>query len=77
MYEHAYHLDFGANAAAYVDQVMANLNWKRVGARYRLAIREGAGDEDLFLPYGAPAQEEARISAEELKAALEGDEGRH
>jgi Fe-Mn family superoxide dismutase len=22
-----YHLDFGANAAAYVDQVMANLNW--------------------------------------------------
>jgi Fe-Mn family superoxide dismutase len=32
MYEHAYHLDFGANAAAYVDQVMANLNWQRIGA---------------------------------------------
>jgi Fe-Mn family superoxide dismutase len=33
MYEHAYHLDFGAKAAAYVDQVMANLNWERIGAR--------------------------------------------
>src|SRR5215471_8580376 len=32
MYEHAYHLDFGAKAAAYVDQVMANLNWERIGA---------------------------------------------
>jgi superoxide dismutase, Fe-Mn family len=32
MYEHAYHLDFGAKAAAYADQVMTNLNWKRIGA---------------------------------------------
>ena len=71
MYEHAYHLDFGANAAAYVDQVMANLNWERIGARYCLAIHEGAGEGELFLPFGAPADEEARISAEELKAALE------
>ena len=74
MYEHAYHLDFGANAAAYVDQVMANLNWERVAARHRLAIGEGAGEDDLFLPYGAPAQEEARITAEELKAALEDED---
>src|SRR6516165_4903860 len=42
MYEHAYHIDFGAKAAAYVDQVMANLNWGRIAARYRLAIGEGA-----------------------------------
>jgi superoxide dismutase, Fe-Mn family len=76
MYEHAYHLDFGANAAAYVDQVMANLNWERIGARYRLAIGEGTREDDLFLPYGSPAQEEARISAEELKVALEDDEDR-
>jgi Fe-Mn family superoxide dismutase len=76
MYEHAYHLDFGAKAAAYVDQVMANLNWERIGARYRLAIGEGAAEDELFLPFGAPAQEEARISAEELKAALEDDNGR-
>jgi superoxide dismutase, Fe-Mn family len=73
MYEHSYHLDFGARAGAYVDQVMANLNWERIGARYRLAIGEGAGEDELFLPFGAPAKEEARISAEELKAALEDD----
>jgi superoxide dismutase, Fe-Mn family len=72
MYEHAYHLDFGANAAAYVDTVMANLNWVRIGARYRLAVGAGA-EEALFVPFGAPAQDEARISAEELKAALEND----
>src|SRR5262249_41326764 len=76
MYEHAYHLDFGAKAAAYVDQAMANLNWERIGARYRLAIGEGAGEDELFRPFGAPAQAEARISAEELKAALEGKEDR-
>jgi Fe-Mn family superoxide dismutase len=73
MYEHAYHLDFGARAAAYVDQVMANLNWPRIGARYRLATGGEVAESELFLPYGAPLQEEARISAEELKAALESD----
>src|SRR5436190_16665165 len=76
MYEHAYHLDFGAKAAAYVDQVMANLNWERIAARYRLAIGEGAVEDELFLPYGAPAQDEARISAEELRATLEGNDDR-
>ena len=75
MYEHAYHLDFGAKAAAYVDQFIANLNWERIGARYRAAIGERV-DEKIFLPYGAPAQDDARISVEELKAALEGDERR-
>lgn len=34
MYEHAYHLDFGANAAAYVDAFMNNLHWQRVGERF-------------------------------------------
>ena len=33
MYEHAYHLDFGANAAAYVDAFMNNLHWPRIAAR--------------------------------------------
>src|SRR5262249_46220280 len=75
-YEHAYHPDFAARAAAYVDQVIANLNWERIGARYRLAIGEGAGEDDLFRPFGAPAQEEARISAEELNAALKDNDRR-
>jgi superoxide dismutase, Fe-Mn family len=76
MYEHSYHLDFGAKATAYVDQVMANLNWERIGARYRAAIGEEVGNDKLFLPFGAPAQEEARIPAEELKTALENGDDR-
>jgi Fe-Mn family superoxide dismutase len=77
MHEHAYHLDFGTKAAAYVDQVMANLNWERIGARYCMAIGKEVEEDDLFRPFGAPAEEEARISAEELKAELEiGDDSR-
>jgi Fe-Mn family superoxide dismutase len=76
MYEHAYHLDFGAKAAAYVDRAMANLNWARIGARYLRAIGQPAEEGQLFRPYGSPTQEEARISAEELKASLSGDPAR-
>src|SRR5262249_40263449 len=76
MYEHAYHLDFGAKAAAYVDQVMANLNWERIVARHPATIGEGGCEEESSPPCGAQGQEEARISAEELKAVLEGDDDR-
>jgi superoxide dismutase, Fe-Mn family len=34
MYEHAYHIDFGANVAAYVDAFMNNLHWERIGERF-------------------------------------------
>jgi len=76
MYEHAYQLDFGANGSAYVDQVMANLHWERIGARYQSAVGEKSRSDTLFLPYGSPVQEEARISAEQLRAALEDGEDR-
>ena len=33
MYEHAYQLDFGANATAYIDTFIRNINWAAVGAR--------------------------------------------
>src|SRR5262249_37439166 len=33
MYEHAYFLDFGANASAYVDAYMRNIDWAAVGGR--------------------------------------------
>jgi Fe-Mn family superoxide dismutase len=39
MYEHAYHIDFGANAAAYVDTFMRNVDWKAVEARYEDASK--------------------------------------
>jgi Fe-Mn family superoxide dismutase len=34
MYEHAYHLDFGANAKAYVDTFLRNVDWQAVEDRY-------------------------------------------
>lgn len=39
MYEHAYHLDFGANAAAYIDAFMRNIDWRAVQGRYEDAIK--------------------------------------
>lgn len=39
MYEHAYHMDFGARAAAYVDAFMGAINWTNVAAAYTAASR--------------------------------------
>ena len=39
MYEHAYHLDFGANATAYIAAVMRNIDWEAVQTRYRNALK--------------------------------------
>jgi len=47
MYEHAYHLDHGAAAAAYVDAFMANIRWEGVYERYQAAVH--AASE----PFGA------------------------
>ena len=33
MYEHAYHMDYGAAAAKYIDAFMANVNWEEVNRR--------------------------------------------
>jgi Fe-Mn family superoxide dismutase len=38
MYEHAYHIDYGAGAAAYVDAFMANIHWQGVYERYQAAV---------------------------------------
>jgi len=34
MYEHAYHIDFGANAKAYVDTFLRNVDWPALELRY-------------------------------------------
>ena len=34
MYEHSYHIDYGAGAAAYVDAFMAAINWPNVARAY-------------------------------------------
>jgi Fe-Mn family superoxide dismutase len=38
MYEHSYHMDYGARAAAYVDAFMAAINWSNVGRAYVRAM---------------------------------------
>jgi Fe-Mn family superoxide dismutase len=39
MYEHAYHIDFGANPKAYVDAFMRNVDWQAVQERYEDALK--------------------------------------
>jgi Fe-Mn family superoxide dismutase len=39
MYEHAYHLEFGANASAYIAAFMRNIDWSAVQSRYEDAIK--------------------------------------
>ena len=39
MYEHAYHLDFGANATAYIASFMRNIEWNAVQGRYEDAVK--------------------------------------
>ena len=39
MYEHAYHIDFGAAAARYVDAFMDNVNWEEVTKRAEWAAK--------------------------------------
>jgi Fe-Mn family superoxide dismutase len=39
MYEHAYHLEFGANATAYIAAFMRNIDWQAVLRRYEDAVK--------------------------------------
>lgn len=39
MYEHSYHMDYGAKAAAYVDAFMENINWSNVATLYGQCAR--------------------------------------
>lgn len=42
MYEHSYHLDFGAAAAQYVDAFMDNIRWAAVYERYQHAVHSAS-----------------------------------
>ncbi len=41
MYEHSYHLDYGARAGEYVDAFMANIAWERIAAAYETVAGVG------------------------------------
>lgn len=52
MYEHAYHMDYGAAAGAYVDAFMGNIDWTAVYGRYPRAVHAasetfGAGQGEI------------------------------
>jgi Fe-Mn family superoxide dismutase len=59
MYEHSYHMDFGANAGAYVDAYFRCLDWRRPAERWRAALG--------LLPNAAP--DPLALAPEELLAA--------
>jgi len=42
MYEHAYHLDYGADASAYIAAFMRNIDWEKVNAHYTTAVERDA-----------------------------------
>ena len=62
MYEHAYHLDFGAKAAAYVDAFMRNIAWDRVGQRFERAVSAA--------PISPPASAPDEVSVDALRDML-------
>jgi Fe-Mn family superoxide dismutase len=66
MYEHAYHLDFGANAQAYVAAFMRNIAWADVQARFDGA-RQAPPPPRLVQPQFADVP---TISPEEVRALL-------
>src|SRR5688572_8702700 len=67
MYEHAYHMDFGANARAYAETFLRNVSWKAVQDLYEDAIQ--------VRPPRPLVQEEFAdipgISVEEVKAMVD------
>jgi superoxide dismutase, Fe-Mn family len=65
MYEHAYHMDFGANATAYIDAFMRNVDWAAVTQRLAGVIAgRGLAVED------PSDQNLPSLSVEELAAQL-------
>ena len=67
MYEHAYHIDFGANARAYIDAFMRNIDWKAVEGRY-----EDAAKVDPPRPLVQPEFGDLPgVGVEEVKAMLD------
>jgi Fe-Mn family superoxide dismutase len=66
MYEHAYHMDFGANAKAYVDAFFRNLDWPALFQRYEDASKV-PGPRPLLQPEFGDVQ---GVSAEDVKAML-------
>src|SRR3982075_1104408 len=66
MYEHAYHIDFGANAKAYVDTFLRNVDWPALELRYEDAAKV-SGPRPLEQPEFGDIQ---GIGVEEVKEMM-------
>jgi Fe-Mn family superoxide dismutase len=66
MFEHAYHIDFGANARAYVDTFMRNIDWAAAEARLEDA-QKSAPPRPLVQPEFGDIQ---GMGVEEVRAML-------
>src|SRR5215467_2071775 len=66
MYEHAYHIEFGANPQAYVAAFMRNIDWASVEGRYQDATRV-APPRPLVQPEFADVPS---ISPEDMQAMI-------
>src|SRR5215813_2252136 len=71
MYEHAYHMDFGANATAYIDTFIRNIDWETVLKRIE-AVRndQPPPNEDPSWRTDVPS-----LSVEELAAQIASGSG--
>jgi superoxide dismutase, Fe-Mn family len=67
MYEHAYHIDFGANVGAYVDTFMRNIDWKAVAARYQDASKVEPLPDLVQKEFG----DLSGVSVEEVKGMID------
>ena len=65
MYEHAYHIDFGANARAYVDTYFRNIDYSALLARY-----EDARQSLPPRPLVQPEFDIASVAVEEVRAMM-------
>jgi superoxide dismutase, Fe-Mn family len=65
MYEHAYHIDFGANTGAYIDAFMGNMNWDHIADRFK---RTSAINQQ------PPAPKPNAVTVAELQASLKNPE---
>ena len=54
MYEHAYHLDYGAAAARHVDAFMQNVDWEEVGRRTVQARSAQPSDREAWASTSTP-----------------------
>jgi Fe-Mn family superoxide dismutase len=69
MYEHAYQVEFGGNATAYIDAFMRNIDWAGVANRFKEAAQGGSA-----VVRSAPDQTVPALTVEELASRLAGGE---